>query len=98
MVFRMKCHMSHMPPIDEIEITLAAHKISVAQLCRTAEISQTTWHKWKKHGHRPRPASVRAVVAALRELLPRPVKARTRPTVDSRQTEIEALLSTPVAA
>jgi len=57
------------PQIAGIEATLKNRGISVARLCRRAELAQTTWVRWKSGT----PAQLRSwnrVSAALAELLP----------------------------
>jgi hypothetical protein len=46
-------HMTTLDRIKEIEMQLLSRKISVSQLCRRADLAQTTWVRWKKAEYPP---------------------------------------------
>ncbi len=41
------------PYLDEIEAVLKGKRVSIAKLCRDAQIDPTTWQRWK-NGAQPR--------------------------------------------
>jgi hypothetical protein len=47
--------MDHRPDIAGLEERLSREGVSVARLCRRADIAQSTWHRWKKGESIPRP-------------------------------------------
>jgi len=64
---------TQMEPTTEIVLTETALREagkSVAELCRAAGISPTTWWRWKAEGRLPRESTRRAVRNALVEMLP----------------------------
>jgi hypothetical protein len=48
---------------------LALHGISVARLCRRADLAESTWHRWTKNGLLPRPKTWRRVTEAVDALV-----------------------------
>lgn len=60
--------MNHDTFIADVESALAAAGISAAKLCRTADIAQSTWHRWKVDGVTPRGKTRTSVVNALHRL------------------------------
>lgn len=54
--------------IDQIEAKLADHGKSVADLCREADIAQTTWWRWKSGAFFPSYRKARKVEAAVAAL------------------------------
>ena len=53
-----------------LEAALSAAGVSVARLCRRADISQSTWHRWKVANMTPRGGTWNRLMAALAELSP----------------------------
>jgi len=47
--------------IREIEATLRPEGVSVARVCREAELDRTIWHRWKMGESLPRRSSWQAV-------------------------------------
>lgn len=62
---RMLLHMDHTNFISDVEAALAEAKISVATMCRRADLAQSTWHRWKLNGVAPRDSSRTRVLTAL---------------------------------
>ena len=58
--------------VAQMETALKKQGHSVAELCRRAEIAETTWQRWKKGpadgGYEPRGKTWRAALAAYDEL------------------------------
>jgi len=65
---RMLLYMNADSFIAEVENALAAAGVSAAKLCRSADIAQSTWHRWKLNGVTPRGKTRRSVVDALHRL------------------------------
>lgn len=66
----MRAHM-HSERLTRIETDLAERGVSIAALCRRAEIAQTTWLRWKR-GKKPQPRTIRAVEEAFLHLMAEP--------------------------
>lgn len=56
--------------IAEIEAVLAGRKISVAQLCRRADLAPTTWLRWKTDRCAPSRAAWARIERAFAALCP----------------------------
>lgn len=65
----MHCHMTDNLNPSEIEDALKLRGVSVARMCRVAGISQSTWHKMKFQGTRPRESTRRVITQAVDTLL-----------------------------
>lgn len=65
----MSCCMDVRPRIAVIEPALAARGISVAQVCRKADVAPTTWLRWKS-GTAARARNWDSIVLALKALAP----------------------------
>ena len=55
--------------IPQMEVALAERGIPVAELCRRAEIAETTWGRWKRKEFMPSYRSWKAVKSAFADLL-----------------------------
>jgi hypothetical protein len=62
--------MDHRSDILVLEARLSREGVSVARLCRRAEIAQSTWHRWKTGESVPRPKIWEHVQAVAAELTP----------------------------
>ena len=65
---RMLLHMDEPNFIPTVEAALSEAGISIASMCRRAEIAQSSWHRWKLNGVTPRESSRARVSAALESL------------------------------
>ena len=65
---RMLMHMEDVQTIESVRAELSARGISVARLCRRADIAESTWHRWTLGGVEPRSAKWQTLVKAMREL------------------------------
>lgn len=55
----MLAYATHMPAMTKeellaLEARAKAADVSIAQICRRADINPGNWAKWKKHGTKPR--------------------------------------------
>lgn len=64
---------SVMHPVEQIEameLALSRQGISVAQLCRQADVAQTTWVRWKSQATSPSPKAWSKVITVFNLLCP----------------------------
>ena len=66
---RMLMHMSDALDMVGVKQRLAQHGISVARLCRRADLAESTWHRWTVMGGVPRESSWNRVLEALEALV-----------------------------
>lgn len=66
--------------IPETEKVLASKGVSVAELCRRAEISESTWGRWKNNTFMPSYRVAKRVDQAISDILADPKKETTGAT------------------
>ena len=63
-------HMAHEIDIATAEERLRIAGKTVAELCRKADIAQSTWCRWKSRSNSPRRITAKAIRQALDQIAP----------------------------